>query len=439
VGSLALPVPPAGRHAMPPPARSVGSHALPVPPASRYAMPPPARSVGSHALPVPPAGRHAMPPPARLVGSHALPAPSADRYAMPPPARSVGSLGGQPRSAGAPGEPPRRKTPSRLCLDTGRLLRPAWAHRDGHRAGSSRQGRARFVHGWRSPRVDARRPGRTQPNRRVLRGDVLKGSPRLCPHGRRGLGIILPRGRSTALARGLGPRLSFLQAVRALHDTKAGDNNRGTEALAVLAAARLAARLATASPAASPAAGPAAAARVGRRPAQPRCPRPRYPRQKGAAPLKTELGEPFSGAAHARDARLLAETRDATIGKRRLGLCPVRLWAQRKSPQHRASGIVRALDVFAPMKSPAILQSAASKPSLCISVGAAFSSISATRRGFSVDSPPPLPQPTQPIRAHSARKWPIFTGRAKGPGGGLGARRKRSGPGADQSVATLSQ
>jgi len=209
VGSLALPVPPAGRHAMPPPARSVGSHALPVPPASRYAMPPPARSVGSHALPVPPAGRHAMPPPARLVGSHALPAPSADRYAMPPPARSVGSLGGQPRSAGAPGEPPRRKTPSRLCLDTGRLLRPAWAHRDGHRAGSSRQGRARFVHGWRSPRVDARRPGRTQPNRRVLRGDVLKGSPRLCPHGRRGLGIILPRGRSTALARGLGPRLSF--------------------------------------------------------------------------------------------------------------------------------------------------------------------------------------------------------------------------------------
>ena len=46
----------------------------------------------------------------------------------------------------------------------------------------------------------------------------------------------------------------------------------------------------------------------------------------------------------------------ARHGKRRLGLCPVRLWAQRKSPQHRASGIVRALDVFAPMKSPVILQ-----------------------------------------------------------------------------------
>ena len=326
--SHALPVPPAGRLAMPPPARSVGSLALPVPPAGRHAMPPPARSVGSHALPVPPASRYAMPPPARSVGSHALPVPPAGRHAMPPPARSVGSLALPVPPAGRHGE--KRplacvSTPAEYFVQHGHIVTATEraarvkAAQDLYMVGEAR--------GW-TPAVPAER------NQTVAYFAVTYSKGHL-DSARTAVGAW----ELFCQEEGLPPWPAdwvrvylFLQAVRALHDTKAGDNNRGTEALAVLAAARLAARLATASPAASPAAGPAAAARVGRRPAQPRCPRPRYPRQKGAAPLKTELGEPFSGAAHARDARLLAETRDATIGKRRLGLCPVRLWAQRKKP-----------------------------------------------------------------------------------------------------------
>ena len=69
-----------------------GGEALPVPPAGRHAI--------HHALPVPPAGRHATPPPARPVGCHALPVLPAGRHAP------TGAFGGQPRSAGAPGGPP---------------------------------------------------------------------------------------------------------------------------------------------------------------------------------------------------------------------------------------------------------------------------------------------------------------------------------------------
>jgi hypothetical protein len=124
----ALP-PLAGRHAI--------RHALPVLPAGRHAIPPPARLVGCHALPVLPAGCHApngaTDGPPRSTGLPDGPPRHPSRGVPDRPARSAGAPDGPPRHAptGASGGPPRSAGANPLSSSS--AVRRLWRARRCHR------------------------------------------------------------------------------------------------------------------------------------------------------------------------------------------------------------------------------------------------------------------------------------------------------------------